>query len=423
MFLSSPPLLLLNTAVRTAAVAQIQLSLPAVFNVGNPRLTAPVSFTGREANTGGGGQGKVPEMGWDDGEWTVRYTRSPTRQIHDLKLPKKAPTGMGTLRQDGARHDSLVTELKRSSGTVKDGYREGLKGPDKEEANLLENGMTRDDLANGGSGTPEDVRVGDIVVRIGTSQEPTARKDGQETKHDDVHWAHNGLVVTVINGEAVPVVHNRITDAGFQDLLLILWVLTRFLPADSCSTDRDKLDFARVLLATPDLEILNRVEKVLVDGTLTEIKIVEEWGYALGEDTCLFEEENGSEASQNDNEAEHNDPDNRRHVDILVEKLVDGLEEEDGIELHLNHVEHSTEKQDYNHSVKEGPVEKEVQIDFLSSPSRDSVEVNSSICEPYVGGKTTIGVGRPEGPILKQSRSKRTTSCPPGVNRSALSGP
>ncbi|MCI30014.1 sulfate transporter, partial [Trifolium medium] len=58
-----------------------------------------------------------------------------------------------------------------------------------------------------------------------------------------------------------------------------------FLHADSCSADKDRLDFARVLIATPDLEIVKRVENVLVDGLLVEVKIVEEWGYALGEDT------------------------------------------------------------------------------------------------------------------------------------------
>ncbi|MCI66865.1 sulfate transporter, partial [Trifolium medium] len=51
-----------------------------------------------------------------------------------------------------------------------------------------------------------------------------------------------------------------------------------FLRADSCSVDKYRLDFARVLIATPDLDIVNRVERILVDGVLVEIKIVEEWG-------------------------------------------------------------------------------------------------------------------------------------------------
>ncbi|MCI88995.1 DUF4283 domain protein, partial [Trifolium medium] len=60
------------------------------------------------------------------------------------------------------------------------------------------------------------------------------------------------------------------------------------------------LDYARVLIATPDLDTIKRVEKVLVDGCQVEVKIVEEWGHAMGEDSCLFEEESVSEASHFD---------------------------------------------------------------------------------------------------------------------------
>ncbi|MCI83841.1 DUF4283 domain protein, partial [Trifolium medium] len=38
---------------------------------------------------------------------------------------------------------------------------------------------------------------------------------------DDVLWAQNGIVAMMINGEAVPVVHNRITDAGFNEVVLV----------------------------------------------------------------------------------------------------------------------------------------------------------------------------------------------------------
>ncbi|MCI67389.1 DUF4283 domain protein, partial [Trifolium medium] len=83
-----------------------------------------------------------------------------------------------------------------------------------------------------------------------------------------------------------------------------------------------RLDFARVLIATTDLEIVKRVENVLVDGTLVEINIVEEWRYALGEDTYLFEEESDTEESRSENEAGPDDPDVRRNVDMLVDNFV-----------------------------------------------------------------------------------------------------
>ncbi|MCI46220.1 DUF4283 domain protein, partial [Trifolium medium] len=80
-----------------------------------------------------------------------------------------------------------------------------------------------------------------------------------------------------------------------------------------------------------DLAIVNKVEMVLVDGTLVEVKIVEEWGYDLGEDTCLFEANGASEASQSDHDGGHGDPEVRRHVDALVERFVEGFEEEDDL--------------------------------------------------------------------------------------------
>ncbi|GAU35790.1 hypothetical protein TSUD_56670 [Trifolium subterraneum] len=308
-----------------------------------------------------------------------------------------------------ARFDRNVATEERSSGRVKVGHKVRCIGPE-EVANLVEEGKASVVPAKGGTGTTEDVCVGDIVVRIGTPQEPTARKDAQvqeaglilrkpsassgvvkekddrilmrnfRTMPDDVLWAQNGLVATVINGEAVPVVQNRITDAGFHDLLIIpmraekvfirstagadvltivnsakdfftlvfsnwtrwgkevatyrrgAWVRLygipihawnvnffklcvfycgRFLRADSVSADRDRLDFARVLIATPDLEIINR-------------------------------EESESEASHTDNDMEHIDPDIRRDVDMVVGKLVDELAEEDDPVLQENHAEHIT---------------------------------------------------------------------------------
>ncbi|MCI40997.1 DUF4283 domain protein, partial [Trifolium medium] len=61
------------------------------------------------------------------------------------------------------------------------------------------------------------------------------------------------------------------------------------------------------------------------------VKIVEEWGYALGEDTCLFEDDNASEASQSDHDEGHGDPEVRRNMDALVEQFAEGFEEEDDV--------------------------------------------------------------------------------------------
>ncbi|MCI75357.1 hypothetical protein A2U01_0096626, partial [Trifolium medium] len=66
---------------------------------------------------------------------------------------------------------------------------------------------------------------------------------------------------------------------------------------------------------------------------MIEVKIVEEWGYTLGEDSCLFKDESDSEASEPDYDVEHGDPDVCRHVDALVEELAEFVEEDDDLGL------------------------------------------------------------------------------------------
>jgi hypothetical protein len=108
----------------------------------------------------------------------------------------------------------------------------------------------------GGGGSalvPEEggskMQVGDIVINLGNRPKRTSddgRQHGEEpvpteadmsgaavigkkrktlvrnfrTKAADVQWASQGLVATVMNGEAVPVVQNRIADAGFNDVVI-----------------------------------------------------------------------------------------------------------------------------------------------------------------------------------------------------------
>jgi hypothetical protein len=62
----------------------------------------------------------------------------------------------------------------------------------------------------------------------------------------------------------------------------------RFLRADNYTTEKDRLDFARVLIATTSLEVIKRVERLLVDDTVVEVQVVEEWGYDMGDDACIL---------------------------------------------------------------------------------------------------------------------------------------
>ncbi|WJX65942.1 hypothetical protein P8452_50550 [Trifolium repens] len=356
--------------------------------------------------------------------------------------------------------------LSKGAATRKEGYHSPatfiggdsrIKGPD---------GVGITDMAKEGS----EVQVGDVVIKLGNQKrrgaliegpqnEKLAPKDpdipgesapGKESsilvrsyrsKSEDVQWAQKGLVATVINGEAIPVVQNRVIDAGFEDLVVTpmgadkrgAWVRL-FIRADSCSAEKDRLDFARVLIATSDLAIVSRVERVLVDGAQVVIKIVEEWGYAMGEDTCLFEEESGSESSQADEDKRQGDPEASHNVELLVEKFTDVEKDVDG---------EVTQGQCgvQNPSMFIGDMEKGGgRTEVVGSPDRtvaalspgegssagsrvnqtpdSSQEVGpqASPTSRALDGKDMVGV-------TSQLRSSRAMSCPPSEDHRGWTGP
>ncbi|MCI86423.1 hypothetical protein A2U01_0107704, partial [Trifolium medium] len=68
---------------------------------------------------------------------------------------------------------------------------------------------------------------------------------------------------------------------------------------------------------------------------------IEEWGFNIGEDACLFVEEDTHD-SKSEHAVEHGDHDLSNQVDLLVEKIAADLERDEG-ELHEgagNHKEH-----------------------------------------------------------------------------------
>lgn len=61
-----------------------------------------------------------------------------------------------------------------------------------------------------------------------------------------------------------------------------------FLGSDKCSLNRERFDFVRVLISTSSLEVVNVTDQIIVDGVMVDIKIIEEWGFSLGENAfCL----------------------------------------------------------------------------------------------------------------------------------------
>ncbi|CAJ2668643.1 unnamed protein product [Trifolium pratense] len=316
------------------------------------------------------------------------------------------------------------------------------------------------------------------------------------TKPADAKWASNGVVATIINGEAVPLVQDRIVDAGFNDLVLIpmgadkvflrssagadaMWTVNnakeffqlcfsnwsrwetdaqpyrrgawvrlygiplhasnedffklcvfycgRFMRTDCCSAEKDRLDFARVLIATPDLNIINRVERVLVDGGQVEVKIVEEWGYAMGEDCCLVEEESESEAAQSECGEGHVDPEACREVDMLINNISEGLEEEAcDVDRGLREEESLVKlnEKDYEVELEQRPVS--------LNPVFISVETSSN-ARPCSQGAPLIQAVRSDRPSvvveaqvrspIRAPHNKCTNSCSHVSRRSVISGP
>ncbi|PNY00444.1 putative sulfate transporter [Trifolium pratense] len=283
------------------------------------------------------------------------------------------------------------------------------------------------------------------------------------SKPADADWAYNGLVATVLNGEAFSVVQNRILDAGFNDVVIIpmgannvfmrwekdvepyrrgAWVRLygiplkawnehffklcvfecgRYLRMDVCSVDKDRLDFVQVLIATTDLDIINRVESVLVDGNRVEVKIVEEWGYAMGEDMCLVEEEMESEAAQSDCGEGQIDSEARRNVDMLVNHITDGLRDEG-----FDDIQGMEDEEHLDKPAGVPSLEGETDVEVERGPE------TSSNLRPGPRGVSGVQVAQTDLPPIKMDaqvcrairpfRSKRTNFCPPEVQRSGISG-
>jgi len=65
----------------------------------------------------------------------------------------------------------------------------------------------------------------------------------------------------------------------------------RYIRSDDSTVDKARLDYARVLISTTIVEVVNASTEIVVDGCNFEIKLVEEWGCNLGENAFLTVED------------------------------------------------------------------------------------------------------------------------------------
>ena len=112
---------------------------------------------------------------------------------------------------------------------------------------------------------------------------------------------------------------------------LCLLDVGRFMRADSCTVEKERFDYARILVATSSVEIINCSEKLLIDGVMVTMKVLEEWGFNIGDDACLFDEDgNGPNEEHDDLEEVRSDHDQAGNADFLVDKIVKEFVEAEG---------------------------------------------------------------------------------------------
>jgi hypothetical protein len=361
---------------------------------------------------------------------------------------------------------------------------------------------------NEGGKCQEGVKVGDIMVHLGdrggkddglgaqkqgvekqegcgtvVRQDPRIYVRSYKPAPDDVEWARCGVVATIANGDAGPVVRRRLGDAGFKGLDLIhlggarvlvrsqdgtdvmpildgakeffsmcfshwvrwemmdipfqrgAWVRLygiplhawndnffklcvmdcgRFLRTDGYTAAKDRLDFARVLIATSAMAVIKKVEHLLVDGSLVGVQIVEEWGFELGDDACLLEEDTVSKASQAADDDYQCDPEASQQVDRLIDQFANGVSGES--------YSQGDDMQSVEIPVREqaGGVDERALVVNQPAASDASVVAMSGLKMPTRAGHNgSLKVVKEDAALGKPNR---TSSCPP-AGRSALSGP
>jgi len=126
----------------------------------------------------------------------------------------------------------------------------------------------------------------------------------------------------------------------------------KFVRVDDCTLDRGQIDYARVLITTTSLEVLNLTTDVLVDGTTFSIKLVEEWGCNLGEDAFLSEdnsEQNLFKDEGFDNFDGHDIEGEGGEVEAILDDLCNDWKEHEASALIISSVKHDTNSVELKH--------------------------------------------------------------------------
>jgi len=103
----------------------------------------------------------------------------------------------------------------------------------------------------------------------------------------------------------------------------------RLLQVDEFTMDKIRFDYARVLLSTSSMDIIITGAKVMVDGELFDFQIIEEWGFALGEDACLCDVDEAQGDAEPPPDSVHDGGVASGEVDVLMNQLSADWQNED----------------------------------------------------------------------------------------------
>ena len=239
----------------------------------------------------------------------------------------------------------------------------------------------------------EEEDVGDQPAILHSSQPVSGKKEcllEYQSNQEDMDWAESGVVATVVLGETILSIQQRVDDVGFNNVEVISmggdkvflrsrnnedifhifnesihffsllfskvqkWTSTevcyergawvrlygtpahawnlnffkmcvlnfgRFVRTDECTVDRGRIDYARILITTTSLEVLNMHQDVLIDGCKHSIKFLEEWGCNLGEDAFLTENVTDDKDEGPELFVDHGLDEDNGEVDALIANL------------------------------------------------------------------------------------------------------
>jgi hypothetical protein len=186
---------------------------------------------------------------------------------------------------------------------------------------------------------------------------------------------------------------------------LCVSVCGRFIRSDDCTVDKARLDYARVLISTTQLEVVNTSTEIVIDGNKHVLKLVEEWGCNLGEDAFLSEEETVSPMEELINSNDRAGLDN---INDNLDELVDDLKEDwlnNSSDQHVNfkQAENISQKHSLEEHVKQASISEDATVQ-LGGNSPKIIALDSKHIDTSLVGQCSLKDGRP-----KVSKSKSSS--------------